>query len=461
MSTSRSSKSKVVKKNTAGNRSDVGWQYAIDVDKNSRKVQCKFCDKIFSRGIFPLKHHLAYTRKDVEPCVSVPNDIKKEMLTILVKNAEATERKRKIIHSIDDSDDEGDHMQHITSKEKGKNTGLDVFLKRGQCGNAIGREENVVQVVTDNAANYKAVGEMLMEKRKGLYWTPCAAHYIDLILEDFDKKPKVHSTTITKARRISTYIYSRTLLISMLRHFTKGRDLIRPVVTRFATVYLTLGCLSELKGPLMTMFTSKSWKSSRFASQQDGKRVQQMVLDSRFWKNIIYYLKATLPLVKVIRLVDLDEQPVIGFLYEEMDRAREKIKVNFHNVKKIFEPILKIIDERSEFQLHRPLHAAAYYLNPHYHYSPNFKVNMEIKLRLFNYIERMVRDPDERDKIYVQLDMFKDAKGLFGHESGKHSKDKKAPGKWWDTYGDRCPEFQRFVIRVLSLTCSSIGCERN
>jgi len=94
MSTSESSKSKVMKKNAAGNRSDVGWQYAIDVDKNSRKVQCKFCDKIFSGGIFRLKHHLACTRKDVEACVSVPDDVKKEMLTILVKNVEATERFR-------------------------------------------------------------------------------------------------------------------------------------------------------------------------------------------------------------------------------------------------------------------------------------------------------------------------------------------------------------------------------
>jgi len=27
-------------------------------------------------------------------------------------------------------------------------------------------ENNVIQVVTDNAANYKAVGELLMQKRK-------------------------------------------------------------------------------------------------------------------------------------------------------------------------------------------------------------------------------------------------------------------------------------------------------
>ncbi|XP_052200522.1 uncharacterized protein LOC127806938 [Diospyros lotus] len=322
-------------------------------------------------------------------------------------------------------------------------------------------EENVVQVVTDNAANYKAAGEMLMEKRKRLYWTPCAAHCIDLILEDFEKKLKVHATTIRKARRISTYIYSRTLLISMLRQFTKGRDLIRPAVTRFATAYLTLGCLSELKGALMTMFTSNSWKSSRFVSQQDGRRVQQTVLDSRFWKNIIHCLKAALPLVKVLRLVDSDEKPAMGFIYVEMDRAKEKIKANFNNVKKNFEPILKIVDERWEFQLHRPLHAAAYYLNPHYHYSPNFKVNMEIKLGLFNCIERMVTDPEERDKIDVQIEMFKGAKGLLGIESAKRSRDKKAPAEWWDTYGDGCPELQRFAIRVLSLTCSSSGCERN
>ncbi|XP_016189421.1 uncharacterized protein LOC107630719 [Arachis ipaensis] len=49
-------------------------------------------------------------------------------------------------------------------------------------------EENVIQVVTDNAANYKATGEMLMKKRKKLFWTPCAAHCIDLMLEDLKKK---------------------------------------------------------------------------------------------------------------------------------------------------------------------------------------------------------------------------------------------------------------------------------
>jgi len=117
-------------------------------------------------------------------------------------------------------------------------------------------EENVVQVVTDNAANYKLAGEMLMTKKPTIFWTPCAAHCIDLMLEDFEKKFEVHKITISKGKKITTFIYGRSMLISMWKKFNNGRDLIRPGATRFATSYLTLRCLHELKGPLMTMFSS-------------------------------------------------------------------------------------------------------------------------------------------------------------------------------------------------------------
>ena len=66
------------------------------------------------------------------------------------------------------------------------------------------RPENVVQIVTDNAANYKAVGEKLMEKRPTLFWTPCAAQCIDLMLEDMFKHINIHTSTIRKARQITT-----------------------------------------------------------------------------------------------------------------------------------------------------------------------------------------------------------------------------------------------------------------
>ena len=45
----------------------------------------------------------------------------------------------------------------------------------------------VVQVCTDNASNYVMAGTMLMEKYKHLFWTPCAAHVLDLALEDIGR----------------------------------------------------------------------------------------------------------------------------------------------------------------------------------------------------------------------------------------------------------------------------------
>jgi hypothetical protein len=195
-------------------------------------------------------------------------------------------------------------------------------------------EENVVQVVTDNAANYKAAGEMLMAKRKGLYWTPCAAHCIDLMLEDFEKKIPIHQETIPKGRRITTYIYSRTFLITLLQHFTDGKDLVRPGLTRFATSYLTLRCLYENKGSLIRMFTSDQWKTSKFASSRDEKSVEDVVLDKDFWKGIVICLKGANPLIKVLRMVDSDEKPTMGFIYEAMDGAKETIQKEFNGVKK-------------------------------------------------------------------------------------------------------------------------------
>jgi hypothetical protein len=46
-------------------------------------------------------------------------------------------------------------------------------------------EEIFVQIITDNAANYKATRQLLMEKRKRMFWTPYASHCIDLKLEYF------------------------------------------------------------------------------------------------------------------------------------------------------------------------------------------------------------------------------------------------------------------------------------
>jgi hypothetical protein len=47
--------------------------------------------------------------------------------------------------------------------------------------------ENIVHMVTDNAANYVVAGKLLMEEFPSIFWSFCAAHCINLILQDIGK----------------------------------------------------------------------------------------------------------------------------------------------------------------------------------------------------------------------------------------------------------------------------------
>ena len=67
-------------------------------------------------------------------------------------------------------------------------------------------EANVVQIVTDNGSTFVKAGKLLM-KKYNLYWTPCAAHCIDLMFEDIGKRESV-SDLITNARKITNFIYN-------------------------------------------------------------------------------------------------------------------------------------------------------------------------------------------------------------------------------------------------------------
>ena len=99
------------------------------------------------------------------------------------------------------------------------------------------------------------VWRLLEKKRPNLFWTPCAAHCLDLILEDIGKLPQI-KMTIERAISISGYIHNRTCLLNMMKRFTKQRELLRPAKTRFATAFITLSRINEQRNNLRKMFTS-------------------------------------------------------------------------------------------------------------------------------------------------------------------------------------------------------------
>ncbi|XP_075112867.1 uncharacterized protein LOC107826286 isoform X1 [Nicotiana tabacum] len=317
-------------------------------------------------------------------------------------------------------------------------------------------EENVVQIVTDNGFNFINAGKRIMKTRPHIYWTPCAAHWIDLL-----GKLKMHQDTLTKAKEVVRFIYGHTWVLDLMRSFTNNHELLRPAVTCFATTYLTLQSIQKQKQALRSIFSSEAWNKSAWAKKHEGVKARAIVLfDQKFWPYIAYCVKSVAHLVSVLREVDSEEKPCMGYLYDLIHRDKEKIALNCGYTENIYAPIWKRIDDRWTRQLCRPLHVAGYYLNPQLRFEERFSINFEVKQSLYQCMERML-DYEEGFKVDVQLDSYDQLKGDFGCQIGMDSRKVRSPMDWWICFGGKIPELTKFAIRVLSLTCSSSGCERN
>ena len=178
------------------------------------------------------------------------------------------------------------------------------------------------------------------------------------------------------------------------------------------------------------MFTSNEWHSSKASKEEGGKRTAQIILMPSFWKNIVYILKLTGPLVGVLRMVDGEKQPPMGYIYEAMDRAKEAIAKSFNEREERYSSVFNIIDQRWNYQLHRPLHAVGYYLNPEFFYSnPNKDSDEEVVQGLYDCIGKLVADIDVQDKIDNELPKYRNAQGTLGGPIAIRQRNKKSPGK--------------------------------
>lgn len=95
----------------------------------------------------------------------------------------------------------------------------------------------------------------------------------------------------------------------------------------------------------------------------------------------------------------------MGFIYEAMDRAKEAISRYYGGNKRKYEIIWRIIDRRWTHQLHQPIHAFAYFLNPKFYFSDTFKADEEVMEGLVICIDRMVPDCELRDKVLDELEV--------------------------------------------------------
>nr|KAJ0224956.1 hypothetical protein LSAT_V11C100010380 [Lactuca sativa] len=97
-------------------------------------------------------------------------------------------------------------------------------------------EENIMQ---------KVAGKILEEQHPKLFWTLCAAHFVNLMIRDIGEKNTEDKNTLADARAIVVYIYNHGRILNLMRKLTKNKELHRSCVTRFATQFYTNQSIHE------------------------------------------------------------------------------------------------------------------------------------------------------------------------------------------------------------------------
>ncbi|KAK4359353.1 hypothetical protein RND71_021582 [Anisodus tanguticus] len=313
--------------------------------------------------------------------------------------------------------------------------------------------ENVVQIVAySTSACMMEAGKKLMEKRKTVFWTVDASHCMELMLQKFTKIDPIQEV-LDKAKTLTQFIYSHATVLKLLRDACPG-ELVKPSKIKSIMPFLTLENIVSQKERLVTMFQSSNWRSSILASTSEGKRMSELVEDQSFWTGALMAVKATIPLVEVIKLLTGTNKPQVGYIYDTLDQAKETIKNEFKHKKSHYARFWEAIDDIWDEYLHSHLHAAGYFFNPTLFYSSDFHTDVEVSCGICFCVVRMAEDRHIQDLITLQIDEYRLGKGTFHDGSFKDKLSNISPGAlWWSEYGRDCPELQRLAVRILSQTC--------
>lgn len=237
---------------------------------------------------------------------------------------------------------------------------------------------------------------------------------------------------------------------------------------------------------MVTSTEYNEWKTSRSKKEKD---VQNDIINNEFWNDCFVVIQATTPLVRLLRLMDFDEKPVLGYVYGGVNRAINAIIEYFKHQNNKYEPYTNIVQDKWQNTLLHDIHAAAYFLNPVYQYDEDAGSNSPEVMRMLQTILHNSHVSNiDGDKLAAETAIYRRREGSFATSSALTVIKTSKPGNifevlffiinfylfsylfifylysledCWGYYGHNAPNLQKIAIRLLSQTVSSSGCERN
>ncbi|XP_038904485.1 uncharacterized protein LOC120090855 [Benincasa hispida] len=290
--------------------------------------------------------------------------------------------------------------------------------------NEVGHEK-VIQVITDNAPNCKAAGQIIKSQFSTIVWAPCVVHILNLALKNICAAKNVENNQLvykecswisdiaSEVMFVKNSIMNHSMQLAMFNEFVSLKFLF-VAETRFASSIIMLKRFKLIIGDLQVMVISDKWANYKEDDVVKARRVKDLVLNNLWWDKIDYILAFTTLIYDMIRACDTDA-PCLHLVYDMWDEMIIMVKATIYkheglqptkpsDFSSFYDVVYNILIDRWN-KNNTPLHCLAHSLNPRYYSkewlseSPNRVAphqDIELSQERMKYFNKYFSDPRDR-----------------------------------------------------------------
>ena len=136
-----------------------------------------------------------------------------------------------------------------------------------------------------------------------VFWT--IDQSLNLALKSIASDVTSIGNIIEDACHICNFVQNHINALTIYKEYTH-LSLLKIADTRFASSFIMLKKLREVKTALGSMVISKYWSFWRKTNQSASKEVNDTVLDDVWWERVDLTIKIMEPLISLLRFADMD-----------------------------------------------------------------------------------------------------------------------------------------------------------
>ena len=327
---------------------------------------------------------------------------------------------------------------------------------------------NVVQLCTDNAPVMVLASQEVMRAWPHLYIQGCAAHCLDLLLEDWGKAEWV-KTLVRKVRTICVFVKSHHASQAIFRSLSPNHAIRLPTETRFATSFIMIDRIVQVRNALERMIVHEDWhalmgdlRRRNLASYEKAFAVRRFVRSDGFWHACKNFLYMVIPVVKALRVFD-GKGPAMGLawkvMYDLQTHVRGFRRAPFNMSADLADVALDQFRDRWDL-MRTELHWVGGLLNPGLRGWLPLHEHEQARRILNRVLQKLTPDEETYARVLNQYQDFLENRGPFAGSIDPvlHGG---PPHEWWDAMGGEAKALQTIARRVLAQVCSVSACERN